>query len=287
MGEAQRVLDRIVRAADEDGFAAHAAHVRIGGDRAEHRWGPDGRRDAHSLAKGVCVLAVGMAADEGVFDVDAPVAQYLPGVPLGEGVDTVTTRHLLQMVSGIDLPWSPTLLTDWPDLAVEFLGRPSSGRTFQYSNASTYTAMRALGAVVGDVSAWLGPRLFAPLGIADPHWQRCPNGWIEAGGGLHLTSGEVADLGQLIRDDGVWAGRRLVPARWTHAMHSGWFEREAGPGYTRYALAGWEGPGDAWRLHGAYGQLLVFLRDAVVAITADDHLGADRMAERVVAALQS
>ncbi len=72
---------------------------------------------------------------------------------------------------------------------------------------------------------------------------------------------------------------------WIAAMHSGWFERAADPGYTRYALAGWGGPGEAWRLHGAYGQLLIFLGDAVVTVTADDHDGADRLAERIVDAL--
>ena len=68
-------------------------------------------------------------------------------------------------------------------------------------------------------------------------------------------------------------------------MHSDWVEREAGPGYERYALAGWAGPGEAWRLHGAHGQMVIFRDDAVVTVMADDHVGADRMAARVVRAL--
>ncbi|WP_028473183.1 serine hydrolase domain-containing protein [Nocardioides alkalitolerans] len=287
MSRAQTVLDRIVRAAEEDGFGAHAAHVRVDGRTAVRHWSEDVPRDIHSAAKGVCVLAAGIAADEGLVDVDAPVSTYLPDVPLGNGVEAVSMRHLLGMTSGIDLPWSPTLMTDWPDLAREFLGRPTSGRAFQYSNASTYTAMRALGAVVGDVAGWLGPRLFEPLGLGAPYWEHCPNGWIVAGEGLHLRAEELARIGRLIGDGGVWEGRRLVSSRWTDALHSDWHEREAGPGYTRYALAGWGGPGDAWRLHGAYGQMLIFLDDAVVTITADDHLGADQMARRVVEALRS
>jgi CubicO group peptidase (beta-lactamase class C family) len=262
-------------------------HVRSGGENAAHRWSEDVRRDVHSVAKGVCVLAAGTAADAGLFDVDASVSQYLPDVVLGDGVETVTTRHLLGMISGIDLPWSETLMSDWPDLAREFLSRPSRGRAFQYSNASTYTAMRALAARVGDVADWLAPRLLEPLGIENPAWDRCPNGWITAGAGLHLSLEELARIGQLISDDGVWEGRRLVSSRWIQALHSDWFEREAGLGYTRYALAGWEGPGAAWRLHGAYGQMLIFVDDTVVTITADDHAGADRMALRVVQAVRS
>jgi len=288
MSRAQKTLDRLVVVADEDGFDAHSVHVLIGDETAEYHWSDDVRRDIHSAAKGVCVLAVGIAADEGKLDVDAPVAAYLPDFALGEGVDDVTVRHLLTMTSGIDLPWSETMMTDWPDLAREFLGRPSGGRLFQYSNASTYTAMRVLEAVVGDVPRWLDERLFGPLAIEAPTWERCPNGRIVAGGGLHLRTLELARIGRLIRDGGVWQGNRLVSADWVNAMHSDWFDRgpEPEPAYRRYALAGWDGPGEAWRLHGAYGQLLVFLGDAVVTVTADDHFKADRMAERIATTLE-
>jgi CubicO group peptidase (beta-lactamase class C family) len=288
MSRAQMIVDRIVEIAVEDGFDAHSVHVLIGDETAEYHWSDDVRRDVHSVAKGVCVLAVGIAADDGALDVDAPVATYLPDFALGEGVDGVTVRHLLNMTSGIDLPWSETMLTDWPDLAREFLARPSRGRVFQYSNASTYTAIRALEAVVGDVPQWLDRRLFGPLAIETPAWERCPNGWIVAGGGLHLRTIELARIGRLIRDGGVWQSQRLVTSDWVKGMHSDWFERgqEYEPSYRRYGLAGWDGPGAAWRLHGAYGQLLVFLGDAVVTITANDHFKADRMVERIATTLE-
>jgi CubicO group peptidase (beta-lactamase class C family) len=287
MTRALTVRDRIVQAADASGFAAHGLHVLIGSDVAEHRWSPDIREDVHSAAKGVCVLAAGIAGDEGLVDLDAPVAEHLDDVDLGAGVDGVTLRHLLTMTSGVDLPWSETMMTDWPDLAREFLRRPSRGRVFQYSNASTYTAMSVLAARVGDVGEYLDARLFAPLGIRDVEWQRCPHGRIVAGGGLALRTEELARIGRLIRDRGMWDGRRIVSAGLVDAMHADWVVAGASPGYDRYALAGWGGPGDAWRLHGAYGQLVIFAGDAVVTITADDHFGADAMAEHVVRMLET
>jgi CubicO group peptidase (beta-lactamase class C family) len=288
MSRAQMIVDRLVGIATEDGFDAHSVHVLIDDETAEYHWSDDVRRDVHSVAKGVCVLAVGIAADDGALDIDAPVASYLPDFALGEGVEAVTVRHLLTMTSGIDFPWSETMMTDWPDLAREFLARASRGRVFQYSNASTYTAMRVLDAVVGDVPQWLDRRLFGPLAIEAPAWERCPNGWIVAGGGLHLRTIELARIGRLIRDGGVWQSERLVSSDWVTAMHADWFERgqEYESSYRRYALAGWDGPGAAWRLHGAHGQLLVFLGDAVVTVTANDHFKADRMAERIVTTLE-
>lgn len=299
MTTASTILDAIVRHVDETGFGAHGLHVRTGGegtedDVAEHHWTPDVRREIHSVAKGVCVLATGIAADDGLVDVDEPIATYLTdtGLALGAGVDRVTLRHLLTMTSGIDMPWSATELTDWPDLAAEFLRRPSRGRVFQYANASSYNAMRVLETRVGDVGAFVAERLFAPLGIPDVEWQRCPNGFVAGGEGLSLRTEELARIGRLIRDRGIVDGQRIVSARWCDAMHTEWVEREGtGPGYERYAMAGWGGPGRLWRLHGAYGQMLLFDqtqtetetegdgdRTTVVTITADDHFGADALA---------
>jgi CubicO group peptidase (beta-lactamase class C family) len=282
------LLDALVRHVDTTGFAAHGLHVLVGDDSAEHHWTPDVRREVHSVAKGIAVLATGIAVDDGLVDVDAPVSTHLPDVRFGEGTAAVTLRHLLTMTSGVDMPWSETELTDWPDLALEFLGRPSRGRVFQYANASTYTAMRVLETRVGDVGAFVARRLFDPLGIEDVEWSRCPNGHVAGGEGLSMRTGELARIGRLVRDRGEFAGQRVVGARWCDAMHTAWIEREGtGPGYERYAMAGWGGPGRLWRLHGAYGQMLLFDRDTVVTVTADDHFGADAFAAAVAAELAS
>lgn len=278
MTDAQVLRDRIVREIDALGFGAHGLHVRIGDNTAQHRWVDDVREDIHSVAKGVCVLAAAFAAEEGLIAFDEPVAHVLPQAEFGEGSSTITLRHLLSMTSGIDLPWSPTMMSDWPDLAFEFLGRASRGRAFQYSNASTYTAMRMLAARVGDVAEYVDRKLFAALGIENAQWDRCPNGYIVAGGGLWLRTEEMARIGRFVRDAGRWGGRQLLSPEWIAAMHSDWVPTGGGPAYERYALGGWDGPGPAWRFHGAYGQLVIFTGAAVVTITASDHEGADRIA---------
>ncbi|MFJ4997332.1 serine hydrolase domain-containing protein [Microbacterium sp. NPDC088619] len=285
MTRAEAIRDRLVDHVNVSGFGAHGLHVLVGGDAAEHRWTADVREDIHSVAKGVCVLAAGIAADEGLVSLDAPIAAYVPDLALGDGVDRITLRRLLSMSSGIDLAWSETMMTDWPDLAHEFLSRPSRGPVFQYSNASTYAAMAVLSTRVGDIVDYLRPRLLSPLGLDDIEWERCPQGRIVAGGGIALRTEEMARLGRLIRDRGEWEGRSLVSPALIDAMHSDWVTAGQNPGYERYALSGWDGPGAAWRLHGAYGQLLIFRGDAVVTITADDHFGADAMSAFVAETL--
>ena len=274
MTRAAALREALVARIDDTGFGAHGLHVRVGDDVATHRWTPDKREEIHSVAKAVAVLAAGIAVDEGLMSLDEPVRPVLPAAT------PVTLRDLLSMSSGIDLPWSETMMTDWPDLAAEFLSRPSRGRIFQYSNASTYTAMAALSQRTGDIEEFLRPRLFAPLGWADVSWRRSPSGRVLGGEGLELRTDELAQLGLLIRDRGVVDGRRVVSPRIVDAMHSGWIETgSVGDGYRRYALSGWDGPGGAWRLHGAHGQLIVFIGDGVVTVTAHDHSGADAVAE--------
>lgn len=287
MTAAETIRDLLVDHADASGFGAHGLHVLVGDDVAEHRWTADVREEIHSVAKGVCVLAAGIAVDEGLVSFDAPLAEYVPDLALGDGVDRITLRRLLSMSSGIDLPWSETMMTDWPDLAREFLSRPSRGLVFQYSNASTYSAMAVLATRVGDIVDYLRPRLLAPLGIEDVEWERCPQGRIVGGSGIALRTEEMARLGRLIRDRGEWEGRRLVSPEVIDAMRSDWVTAGQNPGYERYALAGWDGPGSSWRLHGAYGQLLIFRGDAVVTITADDHFGADAMSAFVAETLSA
>lgn len=282
--DAAALRDALVEHVAETGFGIHGLHVRVGADVAEHRWAPDIREDIQSAAKALCVLAASIAADDGILDLDAPVVAALPEIPAGPGVAEVTLRHLFSMTSGIDYPWSETMMTDWPDLAVEFLGRPSAGRRFQYSNASTYTAMRAVSAVIGDPVAFIDERLLHPLGIRDVVWDRCPNGWMVAGGGVALRTEELARIGLLIRDGGMWEGCRLVSAERVRAMHDDWVETGSSPGYDRYALSGWGGPAEAWRIHGANGQIILFAGDTVVTFTADDHWKADEMAAFAVAA---
>ncbi|PCE13500.1 hydrolase [Microbacterium sp. SZ1] len=287
MTRAASLRDRLVAEVESSGFGALGLHVRVGDDTADHRWAADESTEIHSVAKGVSVLAAGSADAEGLLSLDEPISGIVEDVALGRGVGALTLRRLLSMSTGIDLPWSPTLMTDWPDLAAEFLSRDSRGRAFQYSNASTYTAMRLLERVVGDVEDYLGPRLFAPLGLEDVEWRRCPLGHILAGEGLALRTEEMSRIGRLLRDRGVWDGEQIVPGSVVDAMHSDWVPAGTSEGYQRYGLGAWDGPGSAWRLHGAYGQLVILHADTVVTVSADDHFGADAFAAAAVRLIAS
>jgi CubicO group peptidase (beta-lactamase class C family) len=290
MADVRTVLDRFVAAVDREGLDAHGIHVMLGSEEAQHLWSADHRRNIYSVSKGICVLAVGMAVRDRLISLDTAVVDALPGMEPGAGVESVTLRHLLTMTSGIDFPWFADEPLPWPDPAQAMLLHPAHapGSTFQYSDASTYTAMRMLGAVVGDVRDWLLPRLFEPLGISDPFWQRCPLGWIMGGSGLELRTGELARIGRLLRDRGTWQGDRLVDAEWVDAMHTRWVPTGGPAPFEHYGRGAWKGSGSSWRLDGKDGQYVIIdqEREAVLTITAHEENRDHRLAELAVTALQ-
>jgi CubicO group peptidase (beta-lactamase class C family) len=113
--------------------------------------------------------------------------------------------------------------------------------------------------------------LFKPLGIRDFHWKKTPTGHPDAEGGLYLTAEDLAKIGYLYLQDGVWDGNRILPAGWV---------RDA---TTRHATAvggGWDygyqwwitsrNGVDVWAGRGFGGQLLLVVpaRDLVAVVNS-------------------
>lgn len=292
----ERALDAYVTAVDAEGLAALGVHVVHGEAEVEHRWAADEPTDLYSVSKGVAALAIGIGVDEGLLGLETTVGETLPDLVDGQGASAITVRQLLTMTSGIDFAWFASESTPWPDLAGAMLGRGVTGvpgETFQYSDASTYVALRVLRAVAGeDVVAWLVPRLCEPLGIAAPEWQRCRLGHPIGGSGLQLRTSELGRIARLLRDEGSWGARQLVSPAWVRAMRAAdgaWVATGAGQGsdFRHYGMAIWQGPGECWRLDGHLGQYVVVHEHSrtAVSITAHEERRDHRLAELVREAL--
>ena len=103
MTTAAAALDRFTDAVERERLGVYGVCIRIGKDRASHRWRSDDREKLFSLSKGVCAIAAGIAVEEGLLTLDATVGELLPELATGDAVEQVSLRHLLTMTSGIDL----------------------------------------------------------------------------------------------------------------------------------------------------------------------------------------
>lgn len=269
----QRIVER--------DLGVRAIHLhRPGHPELSHRFVDDTAENVYSISKTVTALAVGIAQDEGLLGLEDHLVDHLPAPDrgYGKGIEQVRLRHLLTMTSGSPITVFRDEQRDHEDVTGLFLGADlvsSPGEHFEYSNGSTFLLARVIAERAGqNLRDWLLPRLFEPLGIVNPQWHTTRDGHTWGATGLHLRSGQMARIGQLLLQRGTYEGRRLVPADWIDALHAegawvptGDLEPESeqyGYGIWRCTVAG------AWRADGAYGQFLIVLpqQQAMVALTS-------------------
>jgi CubicO group peptidase (beta-lactamase class C family) len=89
------------------------------------------------------------------------------------------------------------------------------GVLFNYSNGTPTVTGAILRSAVGmDVAQFAEASLFGPLGITDYSWTKYPDGSIETDGGLALRSRDLAKIGQLFLNRGMWDGTQVVSEQW-------------------------------------------------------------------------
>jgi CubicO group peptidase (beta-lactamase class C family) len=275
----ESALERFRQVADERGFGLEALHVdRAGSPPVEMRWRADLRHDVYSVSKTFTSVAIGIAQGEGLLALDDPVLTHLPqfAETAAPGVEGMTIRHLLTMTAGNDYAWEAPDADCAGDAAQMFLAAPlvaEPGTRYRYAGTNSYVLGRIVHSCSGqDLRDFLVPRLFGPLGIANPQWHRCPLGFPIGAVGLFLRAREIGRLGRVLLDDGVWGGRQLVPADYVRLMRATRIDTGRADADNRtYALHAWQCARDgAWRMDGIYGQFAVMLpaQDACISLTA-------------------
>jgi CubicO group peptidase (beta-lactamase class C family) len=174
-----------------------------------------------SVAKSMAASVIGAAVQQKLLAVDAPapVPEWRrAGDPRGQ----ITTDQLLRMASGLhsDTAGNRTDALYFGGTAVteEATGwslEATPGTRFRYANNDTLLAVRALRAAIGRDEEYLAfpfTQMFWKIGmtrtVAETDWQ---GNFI-----LWTTARDLARLGLLYLQDGVWQGERILPAGWMH-----------------------------------------------------------------------
>jgi len=258
--------------------------VRHGQVVAEGWWDPYAAPRPHmlfSLSKSFCSTAAGLAVAEGKLSLDAAVLSFFPDEAPADPDSNLTAmrlRHLLSMSTGHDADTTGRLRDgaggDW---VRAFLAQPvehAPGTHFVYNSGATYMVSAIVQKVTGQtVLDYLGPRLFAPLGITGQTWESSPQGISVGGWGLNITTEDIARFGQLYLQKGVWRGERLLPESWVTEATSAQVSNGDDPNSDwaqGYGFQFWRCRHNAYRGDGAFGQFCVVLpeQEMVVAMTA-------------------
>ena len=191
--------------------------------------------DIASITKGVVALLVGIAFDRGwLSDLDAPIVSFFPEYAdlRTPEKDRITLHHLLAMTSGLDWPERAISIDNWANIVRQgrsasdpylfVLARPVEtrpGTAWNYNSGGVWLLGLILRKVSGQpIEEFAKEALLEPLGIQDEMWGRFSNGDAGTSNGLRLRPRDLAKLGQLVLDGGVWHGRRIVSAGWIKQM---------------------------------------------------------------------
>lgn len=241
----------------------------------------------YSITKSVVATLAGLAIDDGALKgTDATIAEILDGEPLPEWTrqaPPIRLGDLLTMRSGLpdsrgNLQAGPERdlfdqMHEHPDrlellLEIEPIRKP--GIRFEYSNIDPQWTVVLLEKAWGTRMAESAQRhLFQPLEFRNVAWNYADSkGLVPGGYGLRLRAVDLAKLGQLYLNRGVWDQKRLLPATWI--QESTRDQTRTGYGYYWWVRTNrvWKGTFTAMGVRGQ--QIHVDpQRDLVFVITAD------------------
>jgi CubicO group peptidase (beta-lactamase class C family) len=139
----------------------------------------------------------------------------------------ITLKHLLRMQSGIewhehDRPLDETNTTfqlenssDWIQFTLDQPMDAEPGTKWVYNSGGSHLMSGIIKKATGKfIDEYAEEFLFKPLGIKTYHWKKTPKGFPDTEGGLFLRAEDLAKIGQLYLNDGIWEGKQLLPGDW-------------------------------------------------------------------------
>lgn len=230
----------------------------------------------YSATKTILSIAVGMARDQGKFQLDQPILVYLPeevkrkiSEPQVMAFQEITIERLLTMsVDGF--PFRP----EGEGYLIYSLSCPIKNiqeRVFHYNNIAAYLVGVALThAIQEDLFEYLNRKLFKPLHITAPVYTRCPDGYFYGASGMELSVHDLSQIGLLLFQNGVYEGKRIVSEEYVkEATSLRQRNREDGYGYFIWKYK------DGFSISGKWKQKCYILPEKGLVITYLSHIEED------------
>lgn len=208
-----------------------------------------------SVSKSVGSLLLGIAMDRGLMPgleddvLNLELSELFPEhreiLDADPRKDGIRLRHVLSMTAGLEWdedshPYNDPR-NDWArvrdaDDPIRLVLRQAvdapPGSEFVYSGGMS-TLMGSLldRATGGAPPAFAEQELFEPLGISEYEWWDLEGGLIDIPGGLHLRPRDMAKIGQMCLQEGMWSGKQVVSREWLAESTREHIANSYAPGY--------------------------------------------------------
>ena len=244
------------------------ANVAFGAQRTDV-W-----KHTFSACKSVVSLAIGMLIDDGVLSLDEKVVQLFP-----EDIGAIAKIRLRDLCVEDLLTMRSTVLfaevdsaTDgeWKKAFFASSTRGDIGETFRYNSLNTYMLSAIVTMKSGkSLSEFLDERLFSPLGILDYYWEKSPEEIDKGGWGLYIYPEDIAKLGMLVMNGGIYEGKRYISEEYLKKATTVQAKVRQGECRFHYGYQIWVGSdADTFLFNGMLGQnVLGFRRNGILLIT--------------------
>jgi len=250
-------------------------------------YAPDLKHTLYSTSKSFTSTAVGFAVSDGKLKVTDKVISFFPeSLPdtVSQNLKDMEVKDLLTMSAGQDPDPTFIIPQNYTNWVKAFLGLPviyKPGTRFLYNSMASYMLSAIVQKVTGEKEVdYLTPRFFNPLSIKGMDWETDPMGINTGGWGLRLKTEDMAKFGQFYLQNGMWAGKQILPSEWVKEATT--YKIDQAPGVADsirdksdwmqgYCYQFWRCRHNAFRADGAYGQYIIVFpgKDAVVAITCE------------------
>lgn len=193
---------------------------------------PGSRHIIYSCTKSVISALVGIAIDKGYIEgVHQPVLDFFPErtvANLDAKKEAMTLEDVLTMSTGLECQDSYLYRwrgleqmrqsDDWVQFMLDLAMAEEPGTRFEYCNGASFLLSAIIQETTGmNALAFSNEHLFGPLGITDVQWLSNPQGITIGWSELYMMPHDMAEIGYLYLNEGVWDGEQVVPAEWVKA----------------------------------------------------------------------
>ena len=181
--------------------------------------------DLASVTKSVTSLLIGIAIDKKfIKNEDEPIVNFFPEYHIkNDTLQRVTIRDLLNMSSGFQCSWNDgekelgemRAGRDWVKfmLTLPFADYPDKG--FSYCSGNFYLLAEILQRTTKMTCHDFAKKyLFKPMGFGKTYWLLNYKGVNHGWGDLHISIYDLAKIGCLLLNEGIWNGKQIVSKQW-------------------------------------------------------------------------